>query len=541
MKHMKKIASFVLAAIMVLAMVVPTFAATVDNKTTHPYKAYQVFSGTQATGSSELGDIAWGSGVNSDDLLTAIKADERFALGTPAANIFASASTADDVAKILAANSSVAKAFANVAAANLASTATDIAAAATSVDLAAGYYLIVDASTLASNSQDAYNSALLQITGKENLTIDKKYDVPSFDKDIIDNGVNVEAADYNIGDTITYELTGTLPDNYDDYETYKYVFHDQYLSKGQAFQNDVRVYVDSVAAANEITPTSVMPTAKTDGTNQTEITITFDDLKGITKITKTSKIIVRYTAVLTADANIGSAGNKNEAYLEFSNNPNHTGAGTPSTGETPHDYTLVFTYELDVEKVDGDSTSTKLGGAQFVLKATSGEHSGKYVKLDANGKISGWLDNKPSEVQEGTTATTAAANGVLITNESTGLVNIKGLDAGTYELEEIKAPAGYNKLSAPITLTVTATLTGTDTSSHDTVTPALTALTIKVGDKAATNENETTGVVTTQIENNKGATLPTTGGIGTTIFYVLGSILVLGAVILLATRRRMSR
>ena len=128
MKHMKKIASFVLAAIMVLAMVVPTFAATVDNKTTHPYKAYQVFSGTQATGSSELGDIAWGSGVNSDDLLTAIKADERFALGTPAANIFASASTADDVAKILAANSSVAKAFANVAAANLASTATYIAA-----------------------------------------------------------------------------------------------------------------------------------------------------------------------------------------------------------------------------------------------------------------------------------------------------------------------------------------------------------------------------------------------------------------------------
>ena len=541
MKHMKKIASFLLAAIMVLAMVVPAFAETVENKTTHPYKAYQVFSGTQATGSSELGDIVWGSGVSGADLLNAIKADNRFKLGTPAVNIFSTANTADDVAKILAANSSVAQAFANVAAVNLTSTATDIAAGATSVDLAAGYYLIVDASTLGSASNDAYNSALLQITGKEKLTIEKKYDVPSFDKDIIDNGRNVEAADYNIGDTITYELTGTLPNNYDDYETYKYVFHDKYLSKGQAFQNDVKVYVGSVSTANEINPDSVTPTTSTDGTNQTEITITFNNLKNLTNVTKDSKIIVRYTAVLTADANIGSAGNRNEAYLEFSNNPNDAGVGTPSTGETPHDYTLVFTYELDAEKVDGDNNSTRLGGAQFVLKATDGDHNGKYVKLDANGKISGWLDTKPSEVEDNADVAAAAADGVLITAADTGLVNIKGLDAGTYELEEIKAPAGYNKLSAPITLTVAATITGTDTSTHDTVDPALETLNIKVGNKSAEAGNISTGVVTTKIENNKGTTLPTTGGIGTTIFYVLGSILVLGAVILLVTRRRMSR
>ena len=182
-----------------------------------------------------------------------------------------------------------------------------------------------------------------------------------------------------------------------------------------------------------------------------------------------------------------------------------------------------------------------MGGAQFVLKATDGDHNGKYVKLDANGKISGWLDTKPSEVEDNADVAAAAADGVLITAADTGLVNIKGLDAGTYELEEIKAPAGYNKLSAPITLTVAATITGTDTSTHDTVDPALETLNIKVGNKSAEAGNISTGVVTTKIENNKGTTLPTTGGIGTTIFYVLGSILVLGAVILLVTRRRMSR
>ena len=541
MKHIKKLASLVLAVVMILALATTAFAATtVDNKTDHPYKAYQIFSGTQASGSSELGDIEWGSGVNGETLLTALKADDRFKVG--GTNIFANAENANDVAKVLANysdSSAVAKAFANVADNNKKGDGTEIAANASSVDLAAGYYLIVDASDNITGN-DAYNSALLQITGKGDLTIEEKYDVPTFDKDIIDNGINVEAADYNIGDTVIYELRGTLPKNYSDYESYKYIFHDT-LSKGQAFQNDVKVYVDSVDTTNEITSDkyTVTPTAAQSGSDQTDITISFENLKTIANITASNAIIVRYTAKLTSDAKIGKDGNPNTAYLEFSNNPNKDGSG--NTGSTPEDKTLVFTYELDVTKVDGTNTDTKLKDAQFTLKAIGGEHAGKYVTLNSDGTVKGWLDNQPSVAADSTSVADAAAAGVLITAETTGLVNIKGLDAGTYELEEIKAPAGYNKLSDPITVTITASITGSANADHDKVDPALTALTIKVGDKTAEDGNLNNGIVSTQIENNKGTSLPETGGIGTTIFYVTGAVLALGAGILLITKRRMNR
>ena len=238
MNNLKSLVALVLAVMMSLALVSSAFAdGAVVNNTTHTYNVYQIFSGTQTAtaGDTKLGDIDWGSGINSSNFLTALQGDSRFNAGDPAANVFASATTAKQVAEILASNRSMAEAFANVAAQNLGSTViATVTGNAVSPELPAGYYLFVDTSTV--TTDDALNSALLQITNTT-LTIAKKYNVPSLDKDIVENGSNVEAADKAIGDTVTYELKGTLPSNYADYETYKYVFHDT-ISAGQAIDFD---------------------------------------------------------------------------------------------------------------------------------------------------------------------------------------------------------------------------------------------------------------------------------------------------------------
>lgn len=192
---------------------------------------------------------------------------------------------------------------------------------------------------------------------------------------------------------------------------------------------------------------------------------------------------------------------------------------------------------------DGDDwyVAKKLAGAQFVLKATDGEHSGKYVQIDAaTGKVTGWLEAKPAEVA---TVPSTGNTGVLV-SDANGLFKVIGLDAGKYELEEIKAPAGYNLLASAIQLEITSTIKGSATATHDKDTPALTALNlaVKVGDTTTNSAGVlSTGVIGTDVVNNSGAVLPSTGGVGTTIFYVVGSILVVAAGVLLITKKRMSR
>lgn len=189
MQHLKKLASVLLALVMVLSVTTVAFAANVTNNTNHSYDAYQIFSGTQADNSVPLGDVEWGSGINGADFLAALKADTHFNVGEgePKVNIFASCTTALDVASVLGGygdKSDVANAFANVAAKHLTTTFTAIAADASTVNLAAGYYLLVDTST--PEDGDAKNSALLQVTNKGKITIEKKYDVPTVDKSVKD-------------------------------------------------------------------------------------------------------------------------------------------------------------------------------------------------------------------------------------------------------------------------------------------------------------------------------------------------------------------
>ena len=531
MKHLKKLASILLVLVMALSVTTTAFAANVSNKTNHSYNAYQIFSGTQSDNSVPLGDVAWGSGINGAAFLAELKTDTRFVTG--GTNIFASCNSAADVAAVLggyADKGGEANAFANVAAKHLTTTCTAIAANASTVDLPAGYYLLVD--TSAPGEGDAMNSALLQVTNKGNITIEKKYEVPTVNKSVKDTDTKWgEAADWEIGSDVPFQLVGTLPSNYADYETYKYVFHDT-LSAGLQYNGNVKVYVQNGETTTDITASATIVPAAAATAGGGELTVTFANLKTVANVNKDSKIVVEYTAKLLSTAVIGKPGNPNEVDLEYSNNPNQTGEGTPSTGKTPKDEVLVFTYELDVTKVDGQDADKKLPNAEFVLL---NKDRNKVAKV-TDGKLVEWVD-VPAPGADGTITYPAE---ITLTSGTDGKFVIAGLDAGTYYLRETKAPAGYNLLKNDISVTITATL------SKDEDTPALTELKLSVkDDKTGAEATESsgsvdTGIVETNVMNNSGAQLPETGGMGTTLFYVLGGILVLVAIILLITRKRMS-
>ena len=162
----------------------------------------------------------------------------------------------------------------------------------------------------------------------------------------------------------------------------------------------------------------------------------FADLTSVEGVTADKYIIVEYTATLNKDAEIGLPGNPNKVYLEFSNNPNSGGEG--DTGKTPEDKVIVFTYELDVTKVDGEDADTKLKDAEFKLY----DENGKYAHCDA-GKVTGWADT-----EEG---------GSTLKSDENGLFKVIGLDDGTYWLKETKAPDGYNLITDPIKIEIKAT------------------------------------------------------------------------------------
>ena len=517
MKNVKKLASLLLALLMVFSLAAAASAATVTNQTSHSYAAYRIFSGTQAENSVPLGDVEWGEGVDGAALLTALKGDSRFNVGNDDANIFASCTTALDVADVLSAypdKSDVAKAFANVAARHLTTVTATIADNATSVELPAGYYLLVDTST--PGQDDARNTALLQMTNQD-ITIERKYSVPSVDKSVQDtDGSWGESADWEIGSDVPFRLEGTLPTNYEDYEAYKYVFHDT-LNSALKYNGDVKVYVQNGDAKTQIlSGFTVAPDAAATAGGGT-LTVTFGNLKMIAGVSSTSKIIVEYTAELLSTAVIGGTGNKNEVYLEYANDPNATDDG--ATSNTKKDEVLVFTYELDVTKVDGKDDNTTLANAEFVLLSSDKTKAARI----SNGKLVEWV---------------AVSNGTKLTSGGDGKFVIAGLDAGGYYLRETKAPAGYNLLGNDIGITITATL---DKSENN---PSLTALKISVREDktgAVATESDgavTTGIVSTVVENVAGAQLPLTGGIGTTVFYIAGSVLVLTAAVLSVTRKR---
>ena len=513
MKHIKKLASLLLALVMVLSLAVTAFAdepttysITINNSTAgHTYEAYQIFTGDLATneaGNKVLSNIVWGSGVSEAG---------QTALGDAAAKAETLKTEAD------------AKAFAKAVAPYL----TTAAGSANTVTdgkyvisgLAAGYYLVKDQDGSLTGDNDSYTEYIIQVVG--NVTATPKSDVPEVQKKVKDINDSTDttktdwqdSADYDIGDSIPFQLKATLADNVSSYTTYKVVFHDT-LSKGLTYNNDAKVYIDGT----ETNGFTVTATVNADGI--TTLTVSCDDVKAL-GAGNSSVITVEYTAKLNENAVLGSAGNPNEVYLEYSNNPNKSEKGNNETGETPKDVVIVFTYKTIINKVD--SENKPLTGAAFKLE--------KLIK-GKDGAADTWTTVKEFTVDETTTSFT-----------------FSGLDDGQYKLTETKTPAGYNTID-PIYFVIEAT--------HDATadTPALTVLKAYLTDENGNKKTEvkdgetvnidlgtvdlTAGSITTTVVNKSGSELPSTGGIGTTIFYVLGSILVIGAAVLLVTKKRMS-
>ena len=512
MKHIKKLASLLLALVMVLSLAVTAFAdepttysITINNSTAgHTYEAYQIFTGDLATneaGNKVLSNIVWGSGVSEAG---------QTALGDAAAKAETLKTEAD------------AKAFAKAVAPYLTTAA---GSASTVTDgkhvisgLAAGYYLVKDQDGSLTGDADAYTEYIIKVVSDTTAT--PKSSVPTVEKKVKDTNDSTgetsnwqDSADYDIGDSVPFQLKATLANNVSSYTTYKVVFHDT-LSKGLTYNNDAKVYIDGT----ETNGFTVTATVNADGT--TTLTVSCDDVKAL-GAGNSSVITVEYTAKLNENAVLGSAGNPNEVYLEYSNNPNKSEKGNNETGETPKDVVIVFTYKTIINKVD--SENAPLTGAAFKLE--------KLIK-GKDGAADTWTTVKEFTVDETTTSFT-----------------FSGLDDGQYKLTETKTPAGYNTID-PIYFVIEAT--------HDETAdaPTLKTLNAYLTDANGNKQTEmkdgesvnidlgtvdlTAGSITTTVVNKSGSELPSTGGIGTTIFYVLGGVLVLAAVVLLVTKKRMS-
>ena len=348
---------------------------------------------------------------------------------------------------------------------------------ATISDLQLGYYLVD--STVGALCELNTTNPSVEITDKNTKpTIEKKVQE---DSDESWGDVN----DADIGQTVNFKSTISAKPG-----ARNYVVHDKMVSQLK-FDSVTSITAGdtSLAAGKDYT---VVTSGLTDGcTFHIEFTQTYLD-----SITADTKIVINYTAKLTSNA-VAGTGYVNETWLDYGDKQH-----------TEHDTTTTYTWKLPIYKyymVDG--TKTALAGAEFILYKGNEESNRAYAQV-ANGKLTGWTTTK-------TEATT-------LVSDAKGMIAVEGLDADTYYLEETKAPGGYNKLAGPVKVEISHTVSGTGAQMTHTL------------------KQDTTAVEKVEIENKSGTELPSTGGIGTTIFYVLGSILVIGAVVLLIAKKRKS-
>ncbi len=486
MKSMKKIVSIVLALIMVMGMSTTVFAAdeqtytiTINNEAEgHTYEAYQVFTGDLHEG--VLSNIEWGSGVSADVqnvFGSAAKKAEAIGSETDAAAF------AKDIAPYLAAAAGTANKPVN--------------GQYVISGLAPGYYLVKDAENTLVGANDARTAYILKVVADVEATPKSGTIIP--DKKVKDTNDTTgdtsewqDSADYDVNDEVPFQLSATMPSDYANYAKYKLVFHDT-QSEGLTFDKEsVNVYVDETEIT---TGYEVVTDGLEDGCT---FEVVFANLKTIEAVKAGTVITVEYMSTLNEAAVIGSAGNTNTMKLEFSNDPNYTGSGDGPTGKTPKETVVVFTYKAIVNKVDQNGEA--LTGAGFTL-----------YKYDA--------------AAEGEDKYVAVGNEVK--GEALTTFTWNGLDDGNYKLVETTTPAGYNTID-PIEFAITA--------EHDVLSadPKLTGLD---AGEFFTAEKES-GIISADIENVKGSTLPSTGGMGTTIIYIAGAMLILGAGAALIMRRR---
>ena len=502
MKYMKKFMALLATLTLALAMAVPAFAEaatttytiTIKNGT-GTYEAYQIFKGDLYN--DTLSNIEWGDNVTDEG---------RTKFGNAA-----------DKAKTITTEAD-AKAFAVEVAKYL----TD-PAAGTGTDsitgLAAGYYLIKNTSV---GEGEVFTDYILRVVG--DVEVNPKSGKPTLDKQIRHNetGVWGVVGDNQIGDTVEFRTLTTVP-IVSGYTKYTYVIHDEMsagLTSNVRSNDDVTIKVNDEDAK---VLDKIYYTVTVDPENANKFTVTVDVLNAIKdgKMAEEDTLYTYYTGILNKNAAVYDVGKQNnKAYLEYSNNPHDN----TTTNKTPEKVVYDWTFKMEVNKIDGES-KTPLSDAKFVLSKE------KNCDLGAIGD-----DGQPHNTEnlisliknsDGSyTVAPAGYNGPVVKVMTAGKITIKGLDDATeYYLYETKAPAGYNRLTDAVKFKITATYNDTG-DSYTSVT-------------AAVNDVDQQSV-SVQVANNKGSTLPSTGGIGTTLFYVIGGGLMAVAAVLLVTKKRMN-
>lgn len=348
-----------------------------------------------------------------------------------------------------------------------------------------GWYLVVS---------DLTNDAICSIdtTAKE-VTIKEKNGVPTVTKEVeYASGSWGEGNDGNVGDTVNFQTTIYVTDG----NPTNYVLHDK-MSTGLTFkENSIAVKVNDTLITNY--------TVKYTNTDKCTFEISFPN----GTLQTNDKVVVTYSATINSNAVVGTDGNDNETWLKYG-----------ETGETTHSNTKTYTWSFNIFKYFTDSNNDMqyLANVEFVLyRKNNTANTTEYAQFDSNNKLTGW------------TATESEA-GKLKTN-ATSIVGVEGLDEGTYFLKETATPVGFNSLTSDVEVLIT--------SSCNNLTNATYTVQYKmVNDEDFEDTDEQEKVV--PIENNRGTTLPGTGGIGTTIFYVVGGGLMVAAAILLITKKRM--
>lgn len=500
MKYMKKFMALLAVLTLALTMAVPAFAETTTptkytitiNNGTGNYAAYQIFKGDLHE--KTLSNIEWGDNVTDEG---------RTKFGNAA-----------DKAKTITTEAD-AKAFAVEVAKYLTDPAAGTGTDSITVS-GPGYYLIKNTSV---GEGEVFTDYILRVVG--DVTVNPKSGKPTLDKQIRHNetGLWGVVGDNQIGDTVEFRTLTTVP-IVSGYTQYKYVIHDE-MSAG--LTSNVRSNEDVTIKVNDETVLDKKYyTVTVDGTNANKFTVTVDVLNAIKdgKMVEGNTLYTYYTGILNEKAKVYNDGKQdNKAYLEYSNNPHDN----TTTNKTPEKVVYDWTFKMGVKKVDG-ADGTPLTDAKFVL-SKNGNCSLGTIGDDGTPSTTTDLINLIENSDGSYTVAPAGYNGSVVNVMTAGDITINGLDDATvYYLYETKAPAGYNRLTAAVRFEITATYS--DAGNNCT-------------SVTATVNNDVQSSVSVNVRNNKGSTLPSTGGIGTTIFYVVGGGLMVAAIVLLVTKKRM--